>query len=520
MRILFWLALAVLGSLQGQPLRYTLLPSGTVAPGARLDGTIVHDAASRQIFLFGGQESGAKNDLWVYALDRREWRELRPSGALPPARWGHTLVFDAARRRLLLFGGQASGFFNDLWAYEIDRGAWTRLGSADEGPSRRYGHSAIYEPGRDRLIVSHGFTNSGRFDDTWAFEFGTGRWRDISPASNRPVRRCLHHAVYDAVRGEMLLYGGCASGFGPCPLGDLWSFDLATGRWSERVATPAPSPRQHYGRSFDTARSRMLLFGGSGRGSLNDTWEFDPVSRRWSEAPVEGPAPGARSRHESAYGEGVTYFFGGFKAEGQTNELWALGPAAATGVRAVVNAFDGSDGAVVPGSLVSIYGAGLGGEVRWNGLASTLLFASPEQINAQVPLGLTGQSTAQLTVGTFAAIPVAVAATRLGLYPGAWNQDGRRNAADAPAAAGEIVILFATGHGMAAGATATVAGVAAEVLYADAAPGIFGVMQINLRIPPWTEAGSALPVRVTVNGSEAMGSVSVYRQSLQATTPR
>lgn len=306
MRILLGLALAVVGGLHGQALRYTLLPSGAVAPGARLDGTIAHDPMGQQIFLFGGQESGAKNDLWVYALDRREWRELRPAGTLPAARWGHTLVFDAGRRRLLLFGGQASGFFNDLWAYEIDRGSWTRLGAAEEGPSRRYGHSAIYESGRDRLIVSHGFTNSGRFDDTWAFEFGTGRWRDISPASNRPVRRCLHHAVYDPARGEMLLYGGCASGFGPCPLGDLWSFDLANGRWTERVATPAPSPRQYYGRSFDTMRSRMVLFGGSGRGSLNDTWEFDPASRRWSEAAVDGAAPSPRSRHESAYGEGVS----------------------------------------------------------------------------------------------------------------------------------------------------------------------------------------------------------------------
>ena len=74
------------------------------------------------------------------------------------------------------------------------------------------------------------------------------------------MSRCLHHAVYNAMRGQMLLYGGCASGFNPCPLGDLWAFDLAKGEWTEQVGSPAP--RQYYGLSYDTGRDRMILSGG------------------------------------------------------------------------------------------------------------------------------------------------------------------------------------------------------------------------------------------------------------------
>jgi Galactose oxidase, central domain len=55
----------------------------------------------------------------------------------------------------------------------------------------------------------------------------------------------------------------------------------------------------------------MILFGGSGRGTLSDTWEFNPGTRQWREAVSDGPAPSARFRQESAYGEGITYFFGG-----------------------------------------------------------------------------------------------------------------------------------------------------------------------------------------------------------------
>ncbi len=492
-----------------QPLQYSLLPAGSTAPAGRLDGTIVHDPVGRQLFLFGGLASGARNDLWVYSLERKEWRELQPAGARPVARWGHAMVLDETRRRLVMFGGQASGFFNDLWTYDIVEGTWTQAGQPGEGPSRRYGHSAIFEPGRDRVIISHGFTDAGRFDDTWAYEFGPSRWRDISPRNNRPLRRCLHHAVYDAMRGQMLLYGGCASGFGPCPLGDLWAFDLAKGEWAEQVASPAPAPRQYYGRSYDVGRDRMILFGGSGRGSLSDTWEFNPGLRQWREAVLEGPAPSARFRHESAYGEGITYFFGGSTEQGLTNELWQLGPrqAAASAVTAVVNAFDGSPGAVVPGGLVSIYGSGLGNSVSWNGLLSTVLYTDAGQINAQVPEGLAGAVEARLVVGpaggVSAAVTLPVAAARVGLFPRAWNQDGGLNGRENPAGEGEIVVVYATGHGQAAGAAVTVGGRTAEVLYAGVGPGTIGVMQINLRIPTGTGGGEAVPVIVRVEESTA-----------------
>lgn len=102
----------------------------------------------------------------------------------------------------------------------------------------------MLDSARDRMIISHGFTDEGRFDDTWALNLSTNRWQDISPSSNRPLRRCLHHAVLDAEGNQMLLYGGCASGFGPCPLGDLWSFDLTTQRWTERSGGLKPPERR------------------------------------------------------------------------------------------------------------------------------------------------------------------------------------------------------------------------------------------------------------------------------------
>ena len=207
-------------------LAFTRLGSEGPAPSPRLDAPIAYDAPGRQLILVGGLDgSGNRNDLWAYSLDRKQWRELNPTGDRPAPRHGHSLVFEPVRRRVILFGGQASRFFADTWAYDIAGNAWRQLSAG--GPPERYAHSAIYDPRGDRMVISHGFVSEqGRFDDTWAFDLRAAAWRNITPGAPRPLRRCLHHAVYDERAHQMLLYGGCSSGFGPCPQGDLWSFDL------------------------------------------------------------------------------------------------------------------------------------------------------------------------------------------------------------------------------------------------------------------------------------------------------
>lgn len=338
--------------LSGQQYRFQVLPPGNSSPSARIDGVIVHDPATRQVFLFGGRDTSFQNDLWAYSLEQRQWRDLRPTGPLPPPRFGHTVVLDAKRRRLVLFGGQAGSFFSDTWTYDIAGNAWRQLARDEAGPSRRYGHSAVYDAARDRMIISHGFTDDGRFDDTWAFDLERNAWRNISPSSGRPVRRCLHHAVIDDAGGQMLLYGGCASGFGPCPLGDLWSFDLATHRWTERTGAVRPPPRQWYGVAFDSARRAMILFGGSGNGLLNDLWEYRAEANVWMALTAVQDKPEPRDRLQGEFVPGLgAVFFGGSTARGATRDLLALSSAStapAFTAEGIVNAFSGRGGARSP----------------------------------------------------------------------------------------------------------------------------------------------------------------------------
>ena len=544
----FHILLSILGAAcaAAQPLAFTRLPADGPAPTPRVDGTIAYDGAGRRIYMFGGSDNSARNDLWFYSLAQRRWEEVQATGLKPAARFGHTLLHDAARRRLIVFGGQAGGFFSDVWAFNIDAGAWQQLAANEAGPSDRYGHSAILDEARGRMVISHGFTDAGRFDDTWAFDLASNRWSNITPTGTRPLKRCLHHAVYDPANSQMLLYGGCASGFGPCPLGDLWSFDLNANRWTERTAATRPPARQHFGISFDRVRARLLLYGGSGGGTLNDTWVWDAASNTWQQPAVEGTPTLGRSRHESAYAadRGTTFFFGGTTREGSSNELWMLGPG-----------FLPVQQAVAPGELLELYGTNLGSvngisfafdpltgklpmsgpdvDVTVNGVPAPLYYVREDQINLQVPYEIAGAAEAVVLVTVNGQVheprrfPVVAANPRL--YPVVLNQDGTLNSAGNPATAGSVIVLFATGQGVtqppsasgakpadgvypepAAETTLTIGGQPAQLLFRGQAPGTAGVMQINAVVP--AGVSSPAPAVLKIGAAESQPGVAVFVQ--------
>ena len=57
-----------------------------------------------------------------------EWIEVSTIGAVPPARSGHTCVYDASQHRVVVFGGQRINledgqqeFYHDVWALDCSQ---------------------------------------------------------------------------------------------------------------------------------------------------------------------------------------------------------------------------------------------------------------------------------------------------------------------------------------------------------------------------------------------------------------
>jgi hypothetical protein len=100
-----------------------------------------------------------------------------------------------------------------------------------------------------------------------------------------PSARFAHASAYDTARSRVLVFGGYDFG----PLADLWEWDGTT--WTLRPTTTAPSPRTFHAMAWDSARQRLVLFGGVvGQSDDGETWEYDGAS--WTQRqPTFSPAP-------------------------------------------------------------------------------------------------------------------------------------------------------------------------------------------------------------------------------------
>lgn len=288
-------------------------------PPPRRDHALFTDG--ERLFLFAGRSGSDLADLWFYDLKADAWSLVDTEG--PPARHGHNAIWDVATERLVVFGGQQSNtFFNDTWAFDLAGELWSEL-QTNTAPAPRYGAGGALDPAGGRMLVTHGFTNSGRFDDTWQFDLGTDTWTDISPAGPRPVERCLMRAAWDPGKQRLLMFGGQTTG---TPfLGDLWA--LTEGGWTEITTDDGPSPRNFYSFVFDDAAGRAILFGGdSADGPTNDLWFFDAANDTWSKATPENEGPSPRFGHDAVWlpDRRSLIAFGGNDGTADLNDLWAL----------------------------------------------------------------------------------------------------------------------------------------------------------------------------------------------------
>lgn len=161
---------------------------------------------------------------------------------------------------------------------------------------------------------------------------------------------------------------------------------------------------------------------------------------------------------------------------------------------------------VAPGTLITIFGAGLSGPgatptVELDGTPAQVGFASSFQINAQIP-PTAAPGTATLRIrspfGTIdqplEIVAVAPAIFTLGGGIGAVvNQDGQINSPFAPVPRGQVIVIYGTGFGATRAQGQLQVAVtplsaflndrAITVAYAGLTPGIVGLYQANALIP-------------------------------------
>ena len=302
--------------------------AGGQAPAPREDHTWTVAPDDSVAYLFGGRDGATVfDDLWAYDLAAGTWSRVAYAGPGPDARFGHNAAW-AQGIGLVVFGGQAGAdFFNDLWAYDPTANAWRRLPGGGAQPVARYGSCAAIGPD-GRMWISHGFTSEGqRFADTRAYDFPSSTWTDETPVGDAPIQRCLH-ACWWTDDGGLILYAGQTTGV--TALGDLWRLMVGerpgTNAWQEvQTSSTLPPDRNLY------AATRWgpgtLIFGGQGLDGeyLADAWWL-PAQGPPSLLDIDGTGPSPRGGGEliADASRGRLLLFGGRDSDTAFGELWQL----------------------------------------------------------------------------------------------------------------------------------------------------------------------------------------------------
>ncbi len=226
----------------------------------------------------------------------------------------------------------------------------------------------------------------------------------------------------------------------------------------------------------------------------------------------------------------------------------------------VVHAASFRTGPVAPGLIVSIFGSGIGPftadggrldfsggvdsfvrdtKVLFDGIPAPLVYVQGGQVNAIVPYSVAGRTTTQLEIEYLGVksnpVALSVADTVPGIFTVAGgigqaamlNENGSFNSPSNPATKGSIVTMFATGEGQTdppgidgmlsadplpkpqLPVSLRIGGLTAEVLYAGAAPGFAGLLQVNARVPNDVAAMDDVEVLLTIGSSTSQSGVTM-----------
>ncbi|TKA75324.1 hypothetical protein B0A49_03608 [Cryomyces minteri] len=174
-------------------------------PSPRGSSTLIASPSNdNELLLFGGEYfNGALasfyNDLFIYNINRDEWRKVTsPNSPLP--RSGHAWCRGGNAGGVYLFGGEFSSpkqgtfyHYNDFWRLEPSTREWTRIESKGKGPPARSGHRMVYF--KNYILLFGGFQDTSQqtkyLADVWIYDCQAFTWHSpvLPPASQKPDAR-------------------------------------------------------------------------------------------------------------------------------------------------------------------------------------------------------------------------------------------------------------------------------------------------------------------------------------------
>ncbi len=297
-------------------------------PAPRAEFGLSYDCNRGVTVLFGGANdltfTSVFPDTWEW--DGRGWQLRSNSGPTP--RCDHAQAYDCARGVTVIFGGFNGGFLGDTWEWSGISGQWTFR--TNIGPSPRADSFMVYDNARQRMVLFGGLLATGAIaGDTWEYDGAANQW--TQRAFTGPEPRWIQRMAYDASRAVTVMFGGADSGGQPLATTGEWNGAPQPGVWAQRPEA-GPSTRFGNAMAYDSHRAVSVLFGGgtSFVGGGDDTWEWNGAlpAGGWTQRRIAGPSPSPRTFVKIAYDSARRrmVLFGGVGGIGGQflNDTWEL----------------------------------------------------------------------------------------------------------------------------------------------------------------------------------------------------
>lgn len=316
--------------------------------------------------------------ILVLPASAQKWNRYGPG-----TRSQASSIYDASTNQMIMFGGQhapTSVDFHDTWAVKnviASSGSspnnlnWVAVSTAGNPPKSRFGHTAVYNPTSNRMIVFGGGTGfpGPCVNELWILtnpnSVGTPTWSVLSPTGTLPPVREGHTAVYDSNTNRMMVFGGtdCNGNY----YNDLWILSNADGStgtpaWTQAqpLGTP-PSARAQSAAIYDSVNNIMTVFGGGGTAKTNDVWTLSHANGltgtpTWTQLAPTGAGPTARSGHSAIYDSANNrmVIHGGISGAVQ-DDTWILSAANGMGANAAWTHLIPTDSGPYRASHTAIY---------------------------------------------------------------------------------------------------------------------------------------------------------------------
>lgn len=250
---------------------------------------MVYTAPSARSLLWGGRGPGTWfGDTWEW--DGEGWVQVADMGPPPFAYAG--LAFDSNRNVTVLFTENPANSIRETW--EWDGASWTQVD--DIGPQAMNTLFAmVYDSARQVTVLEGGSLQSGapgaQYPPVGTWSWNGTAWTQLDDLG--PPQRTVSALAYDALRQRVVHFGGL-NVTGAALARDTWEWDGTV--WQE-VQNIGPMSR--YGHAMTGTAGATLLFGGAEVETpppdfLGDTWAWDGdywrqrqdigPSRRWLSA--------------------------------------------------------------------------------------------------------------------------------------------------------------------------------------------------------------------------------------------